>query len=199
MQLELRYDQQRDSWSARHDGKLYALRKGYNGPINSAPREYMIVSRLGKHPTGFVVEPVDSSKHILVRHSGFECAGSMCRTDAIVKAILDRGTVSDIDCAFLLGRSITPGRVHTFVRITDNVNSNWSRPIYDASKLEAIRKSPLFNPSGLRMCAVEARKPLAYYTTGHLKPSCDTCYVLAGELRACGLNDPSSIGSTISW
>jgi len=199
MQLELRYDEQRCSWSTRKNGKLYALRRDYTGPINSAAREYMVVSRLGKHPTGFVVEPVDSSRHILVRHSGFECAGSMCRTNALVTDILDRGSVSDLDCAFLLGRSITPGRVHTFVRTIDNVNANWSRPIYDASKLEAIRKSPLFNPSGLRMCAVEARKPLAYYKTGYLKPSSDTCYVHAGELRACGLNDPSSIGSIISW
>lgn len=80
--------------------------------LEGVPAEYMIVRQLGSHPTGFIVEPV-TSEYELVRHKGFECAGSMCRT-----------TASAIDHS---RPTITPGRCENIMHIADNVNSRFNR------------------------------------------------------------------------
>ena len=88
---------------------LFVLARAFTPMDFPIDQEYMIVSRLGKHPRGWIVEPV-TADHILVQHDGFECSGSMCCTTAYVPA---------------MKRSITPGRLNNIIRTADNVNANW--------------------------------------------------------------------------
>lgn len=78
---------------------------------------------------------------VLVRHEGFECSGSMCRTLAYAK---------------LDGRSITitPGRVGVYV--TDNVNVGWHPP----GASEPIKQQPL-RPGYVYVDSTAARTGIA--------------------------------------
>ena len=166
--------------SNRHNGDVYL------------EGEYMIVGRLGKHPKGFVVEPV-TDDYVLVTHSGFECSGSMCRTDAQVISV----HADDTDAEYvrkLWHTTITPGRVHGFVRVTDNVNLNWTFPVWDQKELDQIKASEFFNEENLRMSDVgTGGTAVAYYRWGYRKPKQGQCYVRKGETRAAGLPDLTEI------
>ena len=67
----------------------------------------MIVDVLGKHPKGFIVMPATGC--VIVEHTGFECAGSMCSTTARTRDKASPGW-------------LTPGRVQDLVHVADNVN-----------------------------------------------------------------------------
>lgn len=195
MKLTLKFDQANGSWQARADGILYCLsRKASMGSHDpSVEGEYMIVARLGKHPKGYIVDPVDPELHVLVDHDGFMCSGSMCRTDTTVRRVHGAGR----QAIALVGRTITPGRVHTIVRTTDNVNPDWSFPIWDQTELEALKARPDFKPENLRLHNEEDRKPgsaIAYYKHGWRTPKPGQCYITMGETRACGLPSVEEVG-----
>jgi hypothetical protein len=97
--------------SCRKDGYLFVLSRHYTGaavPTDGTEIDFMITGPLGTHPTGFVVEPV-TADYVLVQHRGFECAGSMCCTEAYAPNF----------------GWITPGRVMNIVRTADNVNASF--------------------------------------------------------------------------
>lgn len=101
--------------------------------LNGVTADYMIVRQLGAHPTGFIVEPV-TSDYDLVRHDGFECAGSMCRTTAFTK-----GYCQPI---------ITPGRCENILKIADNVNSRFS-----SGKDEPLKPGSVYIRKGIQRAA----------------------------------------------
>lgn len=190
MKLTLKFDNANGSWQTRAGGYLFCLsRKAHASDFDpSAEAEYMIVSRLGKHPMGFIVEPVDPERHVLVEHSGFMCSGSMCRTDAVVKNIhgAHRNTRQGIT---MINRTITPGRVTAIVRTVDNVNANWRFPIWDQEELRALERRADFKPENLNMKEVEpgSKAPIASYQHGWREQIPGMCYVEVGDSRACGL------------
>ncbi len=205
MYLKLVYDDKRGSFSVRQDGHLFVLGKKHLAEIANVGRytqtgidgEFMIVRQLGKHPTGWIVAPVDPHKHILVQHSGFQCHGSMCCTDANVERVLVADDALEVE--WLRRATITPGLVMGIVRTTDNVNHNWSRPIYDAEELHRVEQDMVAGkyPKGtLRKHEVAAGlgvSPLAYFKPGWVSPVPGQCYVSRGDTRACGVPSLSDL------
>ena len=72
MQLHLTNPQGK-GWSERRNNILYVLGTDHPPPQNSliVSDDFMIVAKLGKHPRGFIVEPIDTDME-LVNHNGFE-------------------------------------------------------------------------------------------------------------------------------
>lgn len=73
-----------------------------------------------RDPTNIIavfVRPTDTDEYALVRHTGFECSGSMCATTA---SLADENGKS-------IGGLITPGRSE--IRVADNVSAGrtWQR------------------------------------------------------------------------
>lgn len=131
LRLALSYNRRHNSWTARYDGVLYVLANTAAHLATDSEQEYMVVSRLGKHPNGYLIEPV-TEEFALIHHSGFECSGSMCRTLAFpIKT--DRPSY------------VTPGRVAPLLNVADNVNVNWSKPIYDEAELQKLRSRSDWN------------------------------------------------------
>lgn len=199
MKLTLQFDKANGSWQTRVNGILYCLSRAASAGTHdpSVEAEYMIVARLGKHPKGYIVDPVDPDKHVLVDHDGFECSGSMCRTDTVVRRVHCANASALRISKTLIGRLITPGRVHTIVRTLDNVNPDWSFPIWDQTELEALKARPDFKPENLRLHNEEDRKPgsaIAYYKHGWRTPKPGQCYITMGETRACGLPSVEEVG-----
>ena len=184
MQLQLANTPDR---SQRANGYLFVLSNRHSGSIKPDD-DYMIVGRLGKHPKGFLVQPVPENA-ILVSHSGFACAGPMCRTDAVVREV--HGKHRDTDAGRrLVDKIITPGLVQHVVKTTNNVTANWSFPVFDQAELDRIKANPEFKPDNLK----EGNdRILAYYKWGYLALKPGRCYVLEGETRACGLPDLTDV------
>lgn len=98
---------------SRKDGYLFVLSSRCKTPVptDGTEAEFMIVAALGTHPKGLIVEPV-TADHKLVEHTGFECAGSMCRTTASTKDLVSPGW-------------LTPGRVGDLIPVAENVNAGY--------------------------------------------------------------------------
>ncbi len=178
MKLALSFNSVRDVWFVRRDGMLFVLARKNSDSGTTEEREYMIVAQLGTHPNGWLIEPVDPKIHRLVHHSGFECAGSMCRTDA---DILDENGNATLN-------SLTPGRVHAIVHVVSNVNVGWEQPIA-RKDLEGLRASPNFVPGNLRERHPDEATDhcVGWYKLPRLNPIPNVCYVEGEERRACGL------------
>jgi len=189
MQLNLTYDGSHDSWSTRLNGNLMVLSRKADASTLKPNTKYMIVSRLGKHAKGWIVEPVNDDLHKLVDHDGFECSGSMCSTMAYVPSIR---------------KMLTPGRVMHIVTVTDNVNARWPYPVWDQAELDRIKAGDEFKPENLRMNEDYGKdsKVLCWYMNGIRKLHPGQVYVERAELeswgnkplRACGLPSLESIG-----
>lgn len=112
MMLAMKYDGK--GVSCRKDGTLFVLstRVKEHVPTDGKEAEFMIVDVLGKHTQGFIVMPTTNC--VLVEHTGFECAGTMCSTTASVKDLASPGW-------------LTPGRVGDLVHVAQNVNVGWGQ------------------------------------------------------------------------
>lgn len=181
MQLALAFNKVRDTWSARKDGFLFVLARPYHHEGSAELREYMIVARLGKHPNGYLLEPVCPKKHHLVQHSGFECSGSMCRTVAWVV----KGPNADIRSGML-----TPGRVQDLLKIADDVNTKWSMPIWEQEELDKYKNRGDWCEENWKPNPNGASGILGWYKPPREKPTPGEVYVAIGETRACGLVEP---------
>lgn len=109
MILTLVYDSNHDSFTCRKDGHLFVLSKKVDKAtlnrdfILPMCNDYMIVSRLGHHPKGWLVEPIEHD-HLLVEHDGFAKWPDTNRTTA---------------WASKHNVTITPGRLHRTIRAID--------------------------------------------------------------------------------
>lgn len=183
MKFSLEYNRVRQTWFTRRQGYLFVIARSFLDSCSTEEREYMIVSRLGRHPNGFLIEPVDKDKHVLVMHSGFECSSWNNRTTADV--------LPDQHPGLDLPKFVTPGRVVEAVRITSNVCAGLKAPIQTHAHLQSILRSDRFDPSNFtRNDRWEKGKPLAWYVQGFLKPKPGACYIELGDNRACGLPSP---------
>ncbi len=115
----------RTSYNARSNGWLFVLThradKNVMDLVNNAveqnkPLECMITGPLGSHPQGLVVDVV-THDYELVAHTGFECAGSMCSTQAYAPPTPGQA----------YSGSLTPGRCQDILPIAHNVNAAFDK------------------------------------------------------------------------
>lgn len=178
MLLSLSFDGIRNTWSVRRDGYLFVLARDKHELGTTQEREYMVIARLGKHPNGYLVEPV-TEDHMLVEHDGFECSGSMCRTLAY--------PLSE-NIAFSY---ITPGRVEPLLHIANNVNLTWSMPLYGQDELDHYKNRGDWTEANWKANdqyrAELGRGIIGWYKVPAVKPVPGKVYIRKGERRATGL------------
>ena len=180
MRFSLTHNGVRDTWFIRRNGYLFVIHRSFNLSEDGKIKDYMIVDRLGKHPRGFLVAPVDPSIHTLVSHSGFVRDPDDSKVSAYV-----------IDPGSLAGSVLTPGSVSHFVRITCNAKAGIGAPIDTYPQLESILRSDRFNPAALvENPAAGPGQPKAWYTQQVLSPKPGSCYMNVKNCEACGLPSP---------
>ena len=168
----------RGSYSTRVDGVLYVLANKFEGSQFERDQEYMIVGRLGKHPNGYLIEPV-TDEYELVEHEGFIMSGSDCRTLAWRK---DHGY-------------LTPGRLNGLIHTVDHVNASWSKPIWDQAELDQYRNRGDWSESDWKPNPEpEKSSILGWYKAPLLPARPGAAYVRKGEARVAGVADLTAIG-----
>lgn len=176
MKLTLAFCAKHGSWSTRVNGILFVLSHNMRAQGTCAEQEYMVIARLRRHPNGYIVEPA-TSEFTLIEHTGFETSGSMCRTRAYPK-------ISK------LPSYITPGRVEPLLNIANNVNPNWSMPIWDQAELDGYRNRGDWNQDNWWPNAeydATKRGIIGWYKVPNVKPVPGAVFVKKGERRAAGL------------
>lgn len=183
MEFRLIQNAVRDTWFIRRRGFLFVIARHCLPTADGELREYMIVGRLGKHPLGFLIEPVDPERHVLVQHGGFEHTPWM-KVPVSAEVIHDQPGIS-------LPKFVTPGRAADVVRITCNERAGVNAPINTHIHLQSILRSDRFDPTNFtRNENRERGQPYAWYKQGFLRPKPGACYVERGDNQAIGLPSP---------
>lgn len=182
MRFGLTYSGVRRTWFVRQGGYIFVIDRQYLATADGEVRDYMIVGRLGKHPLGFLIAPVDAGCHVLVQHAGF------ARHPGIPEVSAE---ITDCYAGRIRSTTLLPGTVEHVVRITCNAKAGQSAPIKTHQHLESIVRSDRYEPSALvRNPTPGHQQPKAWYTQAILLPKPGSCYVEAGSNEACGLPSP---------